>query len=86
MDAPADDFMVINQKNSDFSVFTHRIQSHTLTPSLPLISGITCRCSGGLRGCDQWLFPTLPTTLPIYLEIQAKWQVRWGFAVMRPTG
>ena len=72
MDAPADDFMVINQKNSDFSIFIHRIQSHTLTPSLPQISGITCRCSGGLQGCDQWLF----RTLPIYLEIQAKWQVR----------
>lgn len=74
--------MVINEKYSDFSFLVHRIQSHTLTPSLPQISGITCRCSGGLQGCDQWLFQTLS----IYLEIQAKLQVRWGFAVMRPTG
>lgn len=74
--------MVINQKYRDFSLFTHRIQSHTLTPSLSQTSGITCRCSGGLQGCDQWLFPTLP----IYLEIQAKLQVKWGFAVMRCTG
>ena len=46
------------------------------------VAGITCRCSGLLQGCDQCTFPTVP----IYLEIQAKSQVRWGFTEMCRTG
>jgi hypothetical protein len=53
-----------------------------LTLPVSGVAGITCPCSGGLQGCDQWLFPYFS----IYLEIQAKSQVKWGFAVMLPTG
>ena len=76
MDSASDDFMVVQQKNGDFSLFAHKTQSHTLTSSLPPNGGITCGCSGDLRGryqgCDQREFPTFS----IYLEIQAKSQVR----------
>jgi hypothetical protein len=46
------------------------------------LTDITCRCSGPLQGCDQELFPTLA----IYLDIQAKTQVRRGFTEMWSTG
>ncbi len=42
------------------------------------VTGLTCGCSGLLQGCDQGPFHTFP----IYLDIQAKSQVRRGFTEM----
>lgn len=46
------------------------------------VTGLTCGCSGLLQGCDQGPF----TAFPIYLDIQAKSQVRRGFTEMWRTG
>ncbi len=42
------------------------------------VTGLTCGCSGLLQGCDQGPFHAFP----IYLDIQAKSQVRGGFTEM----
>jgi hypothetical protein len=65
----ADHLMVIEKKYSDFSLFAHgvgvtRDLSDRPGGTLPVpgVTGITCRCSGPLQGCnqccDQRLFPT----------------------------
>lgn len=42
------------------------------------VTGLTCGCPGLLQGCDQGPFHTFP----IYLDIQAKSQVKGGFTEM----
>lgn len=85
MDTPPDDLVVVEEKYPDFSFFAHEVSvTRPLRPRsrqpLPVtwVTGLTCRCSGPLQGCDQELFPTFT----IYLEIQAKSQVRRGFTEM----
>lgn len=79
MDATPDDLVIIEQKYRDFSIFAHdRSLTHSplLRSSLGLIRGITCRCSGGLQGCFQCPDQQSFAIFSIYLEIQAKSQVR----------
>lgn len=58
--------------------------SHAVGTALPVtwVTGLTCGSSGLLQGCDQGPF----TAFSIYLDIQAKSQVRWGFTGMWRTG
>ncbi len=79
MDAAPDDLVIIQQKYRDFSFFAHDrslTYSPSLRSSLGLIRGITCRCSGGLQGCFQCPDQQSFAISSIYLEIQAKSQVR----------
>ncbi len=57
-------------------------KSNPETLPVTRVDGITCRCSGLLQGCDQHPFDPFP----IYLEIQAKSQVKGGFTEMWSTG
>ncbi len=101
MDSTADHFVVVEEKNRNFSVIAHRASlTHDLfeclsgTLPVPGVAGITCRCSGPLPGCDQCcdqeLFPTFSIYSEIqavrYLDFQANSQVRWGFTEMGSTG
>lgn len=79
MDTTPDDLVIVEQKYRDFSIFAHDrslTYSLPLRSSLPLIRGITCRCSGGLQGCYQCCDQQSFAIFSIYLEIQAKSQVR----------
>lgn len=57
---------------------------HADKRSLPVtwVTGLTCGSSGLLQGCDLGPFDASP----IYLDIQAKSQVRRGFTEMWRTG
>jgi hypothetical protein len=57
-------------------------RAHKFALPVTWVTGLTCGSSGLLQGCDQGPFHTWP----IYLDIQAKSQVRRGFTEMWSTG
>ncbi|GHB54060.1 hypothetical protein GCM10010306_054630 [Streptomyces umbrinus] len=80
---PADHLMVVEKKYSDFSFFAHGVSlTHDLsgrpgrTLPVPGVTGITCRCSGPLPGCnqcsDQRLFPIGAKYLEVRVESTRK--------------
>jgi hypothetical protein len=57
-------------------------RARKMTLPVTWVTGLTCGSSGLLQGCDQGSF----TVFSIYLDFQAKSQVRWGFTEMWRTG